>query len=467
MADAPVAKRRLTAPQRAMLWLGGAWALVLSMKALHVGFWDVREAIGHVLERVLSGFPSLLVGAMRAVDALRWALDDSLAVALWLATFAAPVVFLVRLVARARIRAGQGDWLARPRAWLEAHPRARAALVVSLPAACQALFLHGTIHRGVEEPAWFFALYALTGGLVQVAAMRLALRAKLAPFDAEGRDAGSVVIEPDEIRFRAVAVTRETKVAIGALAAVSLAVAAWVASLPILVLFKDPRVFGVIAGYIAVAAASAALFRGASRISVGVDGVYVGGTSRARFFAYRDLDGVRVQGGDLELVRRDRVVLRLQLHGEDAPRREAIALRIEAAIARVHHVERDAAANFVTSRSTERVADSLRGGGDYRMPSVSREDLWALVEGSAVDAATRTAAAEVLAHGVDPGGRERLRVAASQCADPRVRVALEELAAEPEEGDAVEEEYAGGAVGRREALTASPTASTRSTRAPT
>jgi hypothetical protein len=102
--------------------------------------------------------------------------------------------------------------------------------------------------------------------------------------------------------------------------------------------------------------------------------------------------------------------------------------RVHVALARVKDVERDAAANFVTSRSSDKVAQSARGGGDYRMPSVSHDALWSLVEGAAVAAPTRTAAAEAL---VSTGGlveRERLRVAAAHCADPRVRLALEELA---------------------------------------
>ena len=49
-----------------------------------------------------------------------------------------------------------------------------------------------------------------------------------------------------------------------------------------------------------VALSSALLFRRASRVAVGVDGVRVAGTSRTRFYGYKDLDGVRVNGGDVE-----------------------------------------------------------------------------------------------------------------------------------------------------------------------
>jgi hypothetical protein len=181
---------------------------------------------------------------------------------------------------------------------------------------------------------------------------------------------------------------------------------------------------------VSVAATSAFAFQRASRISVGVDGIRVSGTSRTRFFAYRDLDEVREANGDILLVRRGRTLLQLQLHGPDAARRAAILDRIRAGIARVAEVERDGAANLVVAVSHDTVAKSLRGGTDYRMPSVSRDGLWALVEGAAVDGTARTAAARAILETGTSEERARVRVAAGQCADPRIRVALEEMADE-------------------------------------
>jgi hypothetical protein len=71
----------------------------------------------------------------------------------------------------------------------------------------------------------------------------------------------------------------------------------------------------------------------------------------------------------------------------------------------------------------------------YREPAVSREQLWELVEGPTTDAATRTAAAQALANGLDVADRARLRVAASQCTDLRVRVAMGLLAREDDAGN--------------------------------
>ncbi|MGH7293989.1 MAG: hypothetical protein ACRELB_03600, partial [Polyangiaceae bacterium] len=75
----------------------------------------------------------------------------------------------------------------------------------------------------------------------------------------------------------------------------------------------------------------------------------------------------------------------------------------------------------------EKVSDAVQGRLDYRMPSVSEDALWRLVEGQGVDAATRQAAAEALARNGVAKDRARFRVAAAHCADPQVRVVLEEL----------------------------------------
>jgi len=416
--------------------LGGYGATVVLLGAWLLSFllsgsrrWRLHEGISDAIYRILSGFPGAQQIVHRLFQSLWVFVGGTYALSLGIATLALPLAFVVRMVARARLRAGHPDPLDHVRSWVSRPSRA-AVVLAAFPVACQVLMLHLSWGYGGDWSPLYFVVAGLASGLAQLALVRSAVRSMLAPTLAAREREATVAIDADEIRFNAVAVTRETRAAVGVLAAVSLAVIGWMVSLPTLALFKDPRVFTVIGIYVAVAAASALLFRGASRISVGLDGIYVGGTSRARFYAYRDIDQARLRGGDLELVRGERVVLRLQLHGEDATRRDAILDRIHQALARVQHVERDAAANFVTSRSTERVAQSIRGGGDYRMPSVSHDALWSLVEGSAVDASTRTAAAQALVRTGGDAERDRLRVAAAHCADPRVRVVLEELAAD-------------------------------------
>lgn len=398
----------------------------------------MTRAFEEVLVRVLSGFPGLQQDAIHGWRALTAALTVSFTLSLFAATFVVPLGYVTRRMARARVRAVHADPLDRVRRWVSGHPRWTAALLALPPAASQALFLAWSY--GFRAPLGFLsntpalAMFAvvLGFGVVQWRLLGAGLRSLLSP-TLERPSTATPSIDPAEIRFAAVAVTRETKGAVAMLAALTLGTLGWVATRPIQSLFHDRAVFAVIGGYVVVAALSAWLFQRASTIRVGVDGIYVGGTSRPRFFAYRDLDEVRDRGGDIELVKRDRVLLRLQLHGEDAARREAILARIREATARVAEVEREGAANIVVSRSKSTVARASAGGTDYRMPAVSRDALWSLVEGSGVSGRARTAAAEVLAQTSGESERARMRVAAERCADPKVRVALEELASEEPE----------------------------------
>jgi hypothetical protein len=196
-----------------------------------------------------------------------------------------------------------------------------------------------------------------------------------------------------------------------------------------------------LATYVTAAIAGTVVFRRASRIAVGVDGIYVTGTSRSRFFAYRTLDEVQAKGSDIELRRRGRVVLRLQLHGADALQKDAIVHRIGAAIRVAIERETAAVGDIVLSVSDDKLARIVRGGAEgYRSPSVSRGQLWSVVLGSEHDATTRTAAARALAVTGDYEDREKLRLAASQSAEPRVRVALTEIAKARPSGPLEEEE---------------------------
>jgi hypothetical protein len=257
---------------------------------------------------------------------------------------------------------------------------------------------------------------------------RQGMRALLAPTIDGELAASTMTIGADEIVFDAVAVTREAKVMVGSVAALSVAVTALIASRPIISLFHDRWPFYLMASYVVVAATTAIAFQKASRVAVGVDGVHVRGTSRAKFFAYRDLDEARANGGDIELVRRGRVLLRLQLHGEDAMRRDAVLARITEHIARVKEGRGAMAAQMVASSTKEALARIAHGGADYRMAAMTREQLWALVEGPEIEASARKAAAVALATSNDGSERARLRVAAEHCAEPQVRVALEEIA---------------------------------------
>jgi hypothetical protein len=265
--------------------------------------------------------------------------------------------------------------------------------------------------------------------LAAYAATRAGVRALLAP-TLEGELEARA--DEDRIEFAAVAVTAETRAAVAAMAVLPVVTIGAVNAAHL----GDAATIAALFAYAAVAAGGALAFRRRSRVSVGLDGVFVAGTSRARFFAYRDLDGVRASGCNIELLRKDEVVLRLQLHGEDAAKQRAILGRVEAAIARGS--EASAEGHIVATASERDLARLAHGAGDYRAPALTREQLWRVVEGAEHDARGRTAAARALASSGDGAERARLRVAAEHCAEPDVRAELEALAeAEADEAEAL------------------------------
>jgi hypothetical protein len=342
------------------------------------------------------------------------------------ATILVPLTIVLRLAVRARLRAGQSDPLARARAWIASHPRTMSVALYGFALAIGALKASDWSYEVFR--LWPIAVIASFLPLMVLPWIaRAGLRACVAPIEVEEQEA---TLDKDAVTFAAVAVTRETRAAVGGLAVLSLLVAACIAVVPAHDVLYNPAVVACVIGYVAAAAAGAAVFRRASRISVGIDGVRVHGSSRSRFFAYRALDGARIAAREIQLVRGGRVVLRLQLHGKDAARRDALALRINEAITRAARTRDGAAERLADAADAAQITRALTGATDFRMPTVSRDALWEVVEGPTAHANARVAAAEALATSSDENERTRLRVAASQCAEPEARALLEQLTAE-------------------------------------
>jgi hypothetical protein len=452
---------------RIVTGFGAAWALVWPMMRLFrimAGPWwggsdwswgaYMKERIGEALALTLPG--SYLVAVMAA-------------------TVLVPLALAARMVARARVRAGHVDPFARVREWMATHRRrtlALAALAPTGPVAFgtvvfvdKALLLHGSfldalarvglghpivihgVRLTVPDQLLVGAIWAIPAALALAALTtltRAGLRALVAPV-AEGEPVRADVAG-NEIVFDAVAVAGETRAAVGGMAALTMAMVTWVATTPSATLYyHHTAIVAAIAAYVTLAVGGALLFRRTSRVAIGLDGVHVTGSSRTRFFAYREIDDAAQRGDDLVLLRGTRVVLRLQLHGKDAARREAVLERVRGAIKRAKAERHDATTSFVSAASREDLTRAAFGAGDYREASVSREQLWAVVEGPSLDVGAREAAAAALVKSGDAESRERLRVTADNCADPRVRVALqkvcesEDLEALPNEAEDAED----------------------------
>ena len=404
--------RSLTAAALAAGWallLWSAWPRVFGKSLLERLFWMLGDALGAVLGKVGGDFGWALYMRMAVLVAL----------ALGVAPAAAALVLGARMLARAQLRATGTDPLVPVRAWAARRPRALAALLAAPGALLAALsFLRHWPHADVPDvlAAALSALLAMGTSAVFGRGLFGLLQAPL--------DAGAAEAEEgaDGFAFAAVAVTRETRAAVGALGVVSLGVAALLVTMSPTALQSDANLAGL-AAYVAALAAAAAAFRGASRIALGLDGVLVMGSSRRRFFGYHDLDGVAVTpAGDLVLQRGGRAALRLQLHGKDAGRRAAIVARLEAGIQRARAP--GAAHRLAEAATAEQLAHAARGETGYRRASATREELWEVLEAPAADAAARTRAAAALAVGSGGEDRARLRVAAEHCAEPATRAAL-------------------------------------------
>ncbi len=348
---------------------------------------------------------------------------------------------LSRLIARSHVRAGQRDPLERVRSFVEKHPRWALAFE-ALPAlgwatliARSAMFFAANGPWEAMLPQVVFPTGIAFFGIVYL--VRSGVRALLAPLldrDVEGQG-GS--LDAEGFTFDAVAVTPQTLGAIAAMIALTLGVLGVVTSREALSFLRETHTNGAFfATYIAAALGGSYLFARKSKVAIGLDGVLIGGTSKRRFVAYRDIDHARALGETIELRARARTVLRLQLHGEDAGRRVAIVNRLNAAIARVQTHRADPAAAFVEGASVAELTRAAEGAASYRMAAPTREKLWEIFESPVLAAEARRAAAEALVPGIDAEERTRFRIAADHVAEPATRLRLQELL----ENDAEEEQ---------------------------
>ncbi|MFT3764827.1 MAG: hypothetical protein QM820_04820 [Minicystis sp.] len=385
----------------------------------------MESAFGEIGER------SAIAFVLRSVEMLMMALIG--------ATLAAPIGLAARAHARARLRATGRDPLAPLRRLLDARPW-WLRLATWMPAAIgMALALGDPL--GDAWAARFRALalvLTMPSAFAVTALVRRYLRLVAAP-PARAEDLEAVAASADQLFFSAVAVTREAR---GLVAAFAVTTAGFLAALVALPVATPVNHGGaLLATYAALAAAAAFAFRRASRIAVGLDGVLVTGTSRRRFFAYRDLESADVTvSGDIVLRARGRDLLRLQLAGDDAPRIASILQRITAGIERAHAQAGDGAQRFAEAASEKALAQAAHGRADYRGRAASREDLLTIVESPATTAEARAAAASALGRAANEDEKDRLRIAAGLCAEPAARAVLLRIAAgAPEEEEPLEE----------------------------
>lgn len=367
------------------------------------------------------------------------------------ATLATPIALVARAHARSRLRATGRDLLASLRARV-AKPSRRLRAATWLPAAAgAAITTMDPIGRAWTLEWQALALLATVPAAFAITALVRRYLALLAAPPARPEDLVLAGAGEDEIYFSAVAVTREARGLVAGFAVATLGVMAALVALPVTTLAENGLPF--LAVYGALAASAAAAYHRASRIAVGTDGVFVTGTSRRRFFAYRDLEAAEIaSSGEIVLRAGGRVKLRLQLIGGDAPRMEAIVARMAAGIERARAQGADGAQRFMETATAKSLAKAAHGRGDYRERAVSREDLLTIVESPATTAEGRAAAAAALERAANATEHARLRIAAERCAEPEARAMLLRIAGDrPEDEAALETAEDEAAIGARAA----------------
>lgn len=206
--------------------------------------------------------------------------------------------------------------------------------------------------------------------------------------------------------------------------------------------------FGVVAGQSAPAAlalAVVALFALVgglvvpTRVTVGADGVLVRWLGTVRFVPWTSVVAIEDFDGGVVLALDGGGWLTLRTpadHERHCPERASMVERMRVAW-RAHGrgghdadptavlVRRAGGHTREWVRAMRRILSPERG---YRTQAMPPEQLWRVVEDACGDRHARTGAALALAPLLDDRGRERMQAAASSCAEPRLRAALQTAA---------------------------------------
>jgi hypothetical protein len=200
---------------------------------------------------------------------------------------------------------------------------------------------------------------------------------------------------------------------------------------------------GVVAGQMAAAALALAVvtllvvYVGATaptQVTVGADGVLLRWLGTLRFVPWASVTSIETFDGVVVLALEGGAWLTLRTpadHERYQPERAAMIERMRVAW-RAHVTARpdEETARLVrreggrTQEWVRAMRSLVRSEEGYRTGSMPPERLWRVVEDPRADRAARTGAALALAPALDEPGRDRLRAAASSCAEPRLRVAL-------------------------------------------
>ncbi len=191
-------------------------------------------------------------------------------------------------------------------------------------------------------------------------------------------------------------------------------------------------------------------------IAVGADGVRIRGKLGTRFIPLARIESVKVDDlNTLELTLRGGTVDRTRIALGNGPMLAAIAHRIQAAMDKTRAGETGDALLAILGRGARSVGawrEELRKKvqqADYRHASIEGGELERLVGSAGASAEQRIGAALALREAGAVDARGRIRIAADQCVDPRIRIALQTIAGDAEVEDRAVEEALDSAAAAR------------------
>jgi hypothetical protein len=192
----------------------------------------------------------------------------------------------------------------------------------------------------------------------------------------------------------------------------------------------------------AAVAAAARAFRPKS-LTIGADGIVVQRFGRDRFIRFADIASVTADGKSLltiTLTANERIRVRADDGAAAAISKRVAEVRAQVGDAPVAEARREVLARGGRTLAAwrEALARLVQDASAYRAAAMSEDDLAALMTSPNAEPEHRIGAALALAAGGD-APKERVRVAASDCASPRMRVALERIADGHDDERAVEE----------------------------
>lgn len=190
------------------------------------------------------------------------------------------------------------------------------------------------------------------------------------------------------------------------------------------------------------------LFTSGPKIEVGADGVFLRELWNTRFVAFRELESIRADSGRVEMRYRDGRAEQVRLSQMTRDQVTALDDRLSRAFAaaqgdtggRASVLDR---AGRTMAEWRAHLAALIARGEGYREAALTREEAEAVLAAGDATPEHRLGAAMALVASDRDRARDRLRVAAEGCANPRLRVALSELSEGEIEDGAVAEALEG------------------------